>query len=208
MNRPAALDRPLEVKATNAADVSGAFAPLRTDRSPLRLLSYAGPVSNDPVTIGFRQSIGANEPLLTGRLREDAGVHPLHQHAVAQSAAVGVPPHRGSPPSNESGRPGAVRTRVFRRCTGHHRPTVSSTPQPTVPRNRVPAARTAAVKGDRAALFRARSRGGRRPPKSPGTAALSGIRPDRQVDCRGPRTPTIGAVPSISFAVVSRRARA
>ena len=37
---------------------SGAFAPLRTDRSPLRLLAYAGPVSNDPVTIGFRQSIG------------------------------------------------------------------------------------------------------------------------------------------------------
>ena len=32
----------------------------------MRLLSYAGPVTNDAVTIGFRQSIGANEPLLTG----------------------------------------------------------------------------------------------------------------------------------------------
>ena len=45
VNRTVALDQPLEVKATNAANPSGAFAPLRTDRSPVRLLSYAGPVS-------------------------------------------------------------------------------------------------------------------------------------------------------------------
>ncbi len=66
VNRTVALDQPLEVKATNAANPSGAFAPLRTDRSPVRLLSYPGPVSKDSVTIGFRQSIGGHEALLTG----------------------------------------------------------------------------------------------------------------------------------------------
>jgi hypothetical protein len=39
---------------------------LHSDRSPLRLLSYTGPVSNNPVTIGLRQSIAADEALLTG----------------------------------------------------------------------------------------------------------------------------------------------
>ena len=32
----------------------------------LPLLTYAGPVSNDAVAIGFRQHIGADEPLRTG----------------------------------------------------------------------------------------------------------------------------------------------
>ena len=32
-----------------------------------RCRSYPGPVSNDAVTIALRQSIGANEPLRTGR---------------------------------------------------------------------------------------------------------------------------------------------
>jgi hypothetical protein len=66
VNRNVALYQPLEVSATNAANPSGAFAPLPTDRSPVRLLSFPGPVSQDSVTIGFRQAIGAHEALLTG----------------------------------------------------------------------------------------------------------------------------------------------
>jgi len=30
------------------------------------LLTYAGPVANDTVTLGFRQTIAADEPLRTG----------------------------------------------------------------------------------------------------------------------------------------------
>jgi hypothetical protein len=30
------------------------------------VLEYAGPISNDTVTLGFKQSIGADEPLRTG----------------------------------------------------------------------------------------------------------------------------------------------
>ena len=35
-------------------------------RSPLALLSYAAPVSNDPVTIAFQQHVSATERLRTG----------------------------------------------------------------------------------------------------------------------------------------------
>jgi Tol biopolymer transport system component len=50
------LPQPLQIRAGD-----GAYAPL-----PTTLLTYAGPVSNDPVTIGFKQPIGANDPLRTG----------------------------------------------------------------------------------------------------------------------------------------------
>ena len=44
--------------------MSGAFAPV--GGSPLTLHTYSGPVSNDPLTIRFKQAIGASEPLRTG----------------------------------------------------------------------------------------------------------------------------------------------
>ena len=34
--------------------------------SPLALLTYAGPVSNDPATLKFTQDIAANDALRTG----------------------------------------------------------------------------------------------------------------------------------------------
>ena len=43
---------------------AGAFAPVGA--APLTLHSYSGPTSNDPLTIRFRQTIGASEPLRTG----------------------------------------------------------------------------------------------------------------------------------------------
>ncbi len=49
------LPRPLEVQAGTA------YTPL-----PATVKTYAGPVSADPVTIGFRQSIGATDALRTG----------------------------------------------------------------------------------------------------------------------------------------------
>ncbi|HEY1687296.1 MAG TPA: hypothetical protein VGF95_00360 [Solirubrobacteraceae bacterium] len=60
------LGKPLEIRAADPADKSGVFAPIGSTGSPLTLLSYAGPVSNDPVTIGFKQAIEANEALRTG----------------------------------------------------------------------------------------------------------------------------------------------
>ena len=53
------LAEPLQVRAKSAS-----FAPLGT--TPLPLLSYGAPVSNDAVALAFRQHIGAMDPLRTG----------------------------------------------------------------------------------------------------------------------------------------------
>ena len=52
--------------------VNGSFAlaqPLRVGGSPLpaTIRTWAEPVSNDALTIGFQQSVGAADPLRTGR---------------------------------------------------------------------------------------------------------------------------------------------
>jgi GH35 family endo-1,4-beta-xylanase len=46
------------------AAVSGAFAPVGA--TPVTLHTYSGPVSNDPLTLRFKQAISASEPLRTG----------------------------------------------------------------------------------------------------------------------------------------------
>jgi hypothetical protein len=59
VNGSFSLRQPVEVRAGGSA-----FAPLGA--TPLTLLSYAAPAANDVVTLGFRQSIAADEPLRTG----------------------------------------------------------------------------------------------------------------------------------------------
>jgi Peptidase family M1 domain len=67
VNGTFALAQPLQARASSAGGTGSAFAPLSTTAgSPLNLLAYGGPKSNDAVTVQFRQSIGANEPLRTG----------------------------------------------------------------------------------------------------------------------------------------------
>ena len=62
VNGAFALSEPLQVRAN-----ANAFAPLSTTPgSSLTLLTYPGPVSNDAVSIGFRQHIGASQGLRTG----------------------------------------------------------------------------------------------------------------------------------------------
>ena len=62
VNGTFSLSEPLQARAN-----AGAFAPLSTTaNAPLTILTYGGPVSNAAVTIGFRQHIGASQPLRTG----------------------------------------------------------------------------------------------------------------------------------------------
>jgi hypothetical protein len=56
----------LQVKATNAANPNTAFAPVPAAASPLTLLTWGGPVANDAVSVAFKQTIGATDPLRTG----------------------------------------------------------------------------------------------------------------------------------------------
>jgi hypothetical protein len=56
VNGTFSLPQPLRVRAG-----SGTYASIPAD-----LLGYGGPVSNDPVTIGFKQPIAATDALRTG----------------------------------------------------------------------------------------------------------------------------------------------
>ena len=64
VNGAYSLASPLEVRATRSGGPASPFAPLGA--STVALLNYGGPVSGDPVTIGFKQPISATEPLRTG----------------------------------------------------------------------------------------------------------------------------------------------
>jgi hypothetical protein len=65
VNGAFSLPTALQARAASAAGVgSTAFANISA--TPLSLLSYAGPVSNDAVTVTFNQHINANDALRTG----------------------------------------------------------------------------------------------------------------------------------------------
>jgi len=65
VNGSFSLPSALQSQASSpAAGPGNAFAPV--SGSPLGLLSWSAPVSHDPVTIGLRQTIGANDALRTG----------------------------------------------------------------------------------------------------------------------------------------------
>jgi len=58
------LAQPLQTKATDAAHATSAFASVTA--SPTTLLTWAGPVSYDMVTLGFQQAVAQTDPLRTG----------------------------------------------------------------------------------------------------------------------------------------------
>jgi PKD repeat protein/type 1 glutamine amidotransferase len=60
------LPQKLQASATSAGGTGSAFAPVGSSAGPTSLLTYGGPISNDAVTINFKQSIGANDALRTG----------------------------------------------------------------------------------------------------------------------------------------------
>jgi hypothetical protein len=68
VNGAFSLPQALQVKATNAAHPSSAFAALGT--GALSLLTYVLPASNDTVTVTFKQAIGTNDALRTGTYRK------------------------------------------------------------------------------------------------------------------------------------------
>jgi hypothetical protein len=68
VNGAFSLTEPLQARASSAAGLGSAVhAPLSTTAgSPLTLLTYAGPASNDAVAVAFRQHIGPTQALRTG----------------------------------------------------------------------------------------------------------------------------------------------
>ena len=68
MNGTFTLAQPLQAMGTTtgAGATGSAFAPIGGSANPTRLASYSAPISNDAVTIAFKQSIGRTEGLRTG----------------------------------------------------------------------------------------------------------------------------------------------
>jgi aminopeptidase N len=66
VNGTFSLAQPLQAKASSTAGTGGDYANVGGSASPTTLLTYTGPASNDAVTIDFKQSIGATDPLRTG----------------------------------------------------------------------------------------------------------------------------------------------
>ena len=66
VNGSFSLAQPLQASALSPAGTGGPAAPVGGSAAPTPLLTYAGPVANDPVSLSFKQTIGANEALRTG----------------------------------------------------------------------------------------------------------------------------------------------
>jgi hypothetical protein len=66
VNGTFSLPSPLQARARNAANTGTAYNNVGSSASPLNLLTYDGPISNDAVTLQFSQHIGATDALRTG----------------------------------------------------------------------------------------------------------------------------------------------
>jgi aldose 1-epimerase len=66
VNGAFSLPEPLQAQARNAANTGTTYANVGSSASPLTLLTWNGPVSNDLVTLNFSQLIKATDALRTG----------------------------------------------------------------------------------------------------------------------------------------------
>ncbi len=90
------LPQPLQAQASSPAGESRPYAPVGAT-----LLTYDGPVANDIVTLGFRQAVGAGDPLRTG----------AYSTTLTYTLSTTTPYHLGEPrppARTRRGRGGAV----------------------------------------------------------------------------------------------------
>ena len=60
------LPQPLQARARNTANTGTAYNNVGSSASPLNLLQYSAPISNDAVSLQFSQLVNANDALRTG----------------------------------------------------------------------------------------------------------------------------------------------
>ena len=77
VNGAFALAQPLQASASSLGGTRRRRPGRRLGR-PTSLLNYGGPVSNDSVTLTFKQTIGANGRAAHRRVQQDADVHAEH----------------------------------------------------------------------------------------------------------------------------------
>jgi hypothetical protein len=66
VNGAFSLPQALQAHASSAGGTSSAMAPVGGSSAPTTLLTYGGPISNDAVTVDFKQPVAANDALRTG----------------------------------------------------------------------------------------------------------------------------------------------
>jgi hypothetical protein len=67
VNGSFSLPQPLQASASSpGGHPAGEPAPVGGATNPTGLMSWAAPISNDPVAVAFKQSISANDALRTG----------------------------------------------------------------------------------------------------------------------------------------------
>ncbi len=66
VNGSFSLPQALQAHASSPLGTSATMAPVGGSSAPTTLLTYSGPVSNDGVTVDFKQSIGSGDALRTG----------------------------------------------------------------------------------------------------------------------------------------------
>jgi hypothetical protein len=66
VNGSFSLPQPLQARATRTGSAATTFAAVAASTSPLGLLTWGAPVSNDALSLEFTQAIGANDALRTG----------------------------------------------------------------------------------------------------------------------------------------------
>ena len=66
VNGAFALPETLQANAVRGTTSSGVYSPVGGSANPTALFSWAGPASNDMLTVGFKQPIKANDALRTG----------------------------------------------------------------------------------------------------------------------------------------------
>jgi hypothetical protein len=66
VNGAFSLPQPLQARARNAANTGTAYNNVGSSASPLNLLTYGGPISNDSVALQFSQLINSGDALRTG----------------------------------------------------------------------------------------------------------------------------------------------
>ena len=82
VNGTFSLPQPLQARARNAANTGTAYNNVGSSASPLNLLSYSAPVSNDAVTLQFSQRDQRQRRAAHRHVRQDADVHAVHHAAV------------------------------------------------------------------------------------------------------------------------------
>ena len=60
------LPQPVQARARNAANTGTAYNNVGSSASPLNLLTWDGPISNDQLSLQFSQRINDNDALRTG----------------------------------------------------------------------------------------------------------------------------------------------